>query len=126
MLEYNAVAGTYHTQIVGTRFVGIHPVLFGYRVKSGYVGSFVYEIEYCCGNSPAWLSIVYSYVLAQLNKGFPYEKFPREVRRPTQDDPLFRAVILDKVAGLPQDVGDIFTSDDLSEMTDDVFDKLTI
>ena len=40
--------------------MGIHPVMFGYRVRAGYVGIMMYEMDWCGGDDQAQLELLYS------------------------------------------------------------------
>lgn len=67
--------------ISGNIEIGVHRVLFGYRVRAGYIGNGYYDIDYCCGDDPEWIRRVYSAVLTVLTsreetdafKGFPVQ-----------------------------------------------------
>ncbi len=40
--------------------MGIHPVLFGYRVRAGYVGDVYYHLDWCGGDNQAQVEMLYS------------------------------------------------------------------
>jgi len=40
--------------------MGIYPVMFGYRVRAGYIGSMFCELDWCGGDDQAQLEILYS------------------------------------------------------------------
>lgn len=40
--------------------MGIHPVMFGYRVRAGYVGLMIYEMDWCGGDDQTQLELLYS------------------------------------------------------------------
>lgn len=44
--------------------IGIHPVLFGFRIRAGEVGSEVYMLDYCCVKDCTLLELTYNYVSA--------------------------------------------------------------
>lgn len=44
--------------------IGIHPVLFGFRIRAGEVGSQVCMLDYCCVRDLTLLELTYSCVLA--------------------------------------------------------------
>lgn len=50
--------------------MGIHPVIFGYRVRAGYVGNMIYELDWCGGDDQEQLELLYSIMKNILeNKG---------------------------------------------------------
>ncbi len=50
--------------------MGIHPVIFGYRVRAGYVGDMVYQLDWCGGDDQEQLELLYSIMKNILeNKG---------------------------------------------------------
>lgn len=40
--------------------IAIHPVIFGYRVRAGYVGDGWVQLDWCGGNDQAQLELLYS------------------------------------------------------------------
>ncbi len=40
--------------------MGIYPVMYGYRVRAGYVGSMVCELDWCGGDDQSQLELLYS------------------------------------------------------------------
>lgn len=40
--------------------MGIYPVMFGYRVRAGYVGNEIYELDWCGGDEQQQLELLYS------------------------------------------------------------------
>ncbi len=42
----------------GTIEMGIHPVIFGYRVRAGYVGNMFYELDWCGGDKQEDLEVL--------------------------------------------------------------------
>ena len=40
--------------------MGIHPVLFGYRVRAGYIGSMSYMFDWCGGDNQTQVELLYS------------------------------------------------------------------
>lgn len=71
--------------------IGIHPVLFGFRIRAGEVGSQVYMLDYCCQRDITLLELTYNCVSAAMqmhiaeNKpvfnGFPIpaDKYYRDI-----------------------------------------------
>ena len=44
--------------------IGIHPVMFGYRVRASRVGEMWCDIDYCCQSDPKLIQLVYNCVQA--------------------------------------------------------------
>lgn len=40
--------------------LGVYPVMFGYRIRAGFVGSFCSEIDWCGGNDQMQVELLYS------------------------------------------------------------------
>lgn len=40
--------------------MGIYPTIFGYRVRAGYVGSGIYELDWCGGDDQKQVELLYS------------------------------------------------------------------
>jgi len=97
-VSYNEKSGLYLTREIGDRFVGIDPVIFGVRVKSGYIGQMYYAVEYCCGVDMIWSELVYNWVAAMVAAGIPYSEFPAARSRPTHNDMEFVEKVLKGVA----------------------------
>lgn len=67
--------------------VGLHPVMFGVRVRAGLAGDMTYAIDLCAGNDPARIDLLLKLVVAFL------DRFPESVR----DGEVSRAVPLNTV-----------------------------
>lgn len=48
----------------GKNEIGIHPVLFGFRIRAGIVGDYGVKIDYCCQADPKLIQLVYNCVQA--------------------------------------------------------------
>ena len=59
----------YHRRVSQTNLIeiGVYPVLFGYRVRAGFVGAYATELDWCAGN--CWLRVqsLYAIVLGILS-----------------------------------------------------------
>lgn len=65
--------------------IGIFPVIYGFRVRAGYVGDGSCRLDYCCGNSQIMTEILFSMVknvLEQREAGRSLWIFPKQVRKP--------------------------------------------
>lgn len=74
----------------GKRFVGIYQVLYGYRIRAGYVGSSTVEIDWCCGDVHAMVVLTYQMALTCLYIGIPFNELPSySVKKPWYKDNNF-------------------------------------
>lgn len=48
--------------------LGIWPVLFGYRVRAGYVGDFYYGLDWCCGEHLIVATITMEFLMKMVEK----------------------------------------------------------
>lgn len=44
----------------GTIEIGIYPVMFGYRVRAGFIGGFSTELDWCGGDNQTQVELLYS------------------------------------------------------------------
>ncbi len=74
--------------------VAIHPVIFGFRVVAGYVGSQCYSLNYCAGNEQGYIELIYSMVIVALEvANGNFKVFPHQNVKPMFNDPeCFRAL----------------------------------
>jgi hypothetical protein len=56
--------------------MGIHPVMFGYRVRAGYVDRMIYEMDWCGGDDQAQLELLYSIAKNILENKNSFEGVP--------------------------------------------------
>lgn len=56
--------------------VGIHPVLFGYRVVGNFQGSNVFELNWCCGDNKLILHMTQKVMMNLLEQGTPLFDIP--------------------------------------------------
>lgn len=67
--------------------VGIYPVLFGWRVHAGRIGSGCYELDYCCGNTQQYVNLILSLVMSILQKNDAnFRIFPFQEQKPVFND----------------------------------------
>lgn len=68
--------------------IGVYPVIFGYRVRAGFVGDWSFNLDYCCGDSQEDIEEVYSMVLHVLKnqETVDFEAFPSYKIRPILKD----------------------------------------
>ena len=71
--------GIFDAAVIGDKyFIGRYRVMYGYRVRGGYIGDCACEFDVCCGTSEALMQVVQT----------KYEKKVREnleAKRPTAD-----------------------------------------
>lgn len=60
----------------GKIFMGIHPVLFGARIRCGYVGDHGVILDWCCGDDNAIIALTYDVVRSFLERGGDIRKLP--------------------------------------------------
>lgn len=67
--------------------VGIHMVIYGWRIRAGYIGSDFCNLDYCCGNNPNMVVMMLSIVKSILEKhNCDFKVFPRQDRKPMLND----------------------------------------
>lgn len=78
--------------------IGVYPVMFGYRIRVGMVGSWAVELDYCAGAQQEDVENIYALTMAVLNKNMNkiqpfhrirdiFEGFPRQDVKPMFNDP---------------------------------------
>jgi hypothetical protein len=67
--------------------VGVYPVLYGDRIRASYLGDGRLSFDYCAGNNPAFVEVLYGLVLACLKKKIPFKEFPPQDVKPFYNDP---------------------------------------
>lgn len=67
--------------------IGVHPVIFGFRIRAGYVGCMAYELDYCAGADISQVELIYSMVLTILHNDIPFKSFPNQNTKPMINDP---------------------------------------
>lgn len=69
--------------------IGVYTVMFGYRVRAGFVGDFFCHLDYCCGDKQEMVEYIYSGVKAILENTTgdkPFSKFPHQNIKPFFND----------------------------------------
>lgn len=85
------ILNKFEIDLNGRQFeVGIHQVIYGFRVRGGWTGQRIYEFDWCCGANKI---IIFSAQLVLMNlieRGIPLKEIPRysEVK-PWFNDPEF-------------------------------------
>lgn len=70
--------------------MGIHPVLFGYRVRAGYIGSMSYNFDWCGGDGQSQVEMLYSIAKNILEHKNNFEGIPVCSKvKPFYNDPEF-------------------------------------
>jgi len=71
---FNRLVGTLAN---GRQFeIGVHPVIFGYRIIGGYVGSNSIELNWCCGDNKVVVYATLKIMQNILEKGVTVEELP--------------------------------------------------
>lgn len=67
--------------------IGIHPVIYGWRVRAGYIGDDWCHLDYCCGSDPIMLKFILSVCKTILEtNGCDFKVFPRQHVKPITSD----------------------------------------
>jgi len=70
--------------------MGIYPVIFGYRVRAGYVGSMICQLDWCGGDDQGQLELLYSIAKNILESKGSFIGVPdRSNIKPFYNDPEF-------------------------------------
>ena len=70
--------------------MGIYPVIFGYRVRAGYVDRMSYELDWCGGDKQEDLELLYSIMKNILEKNNSFTGVPmKSTIKPFYNDHLF-------------------------------------
>jgi len=85
--------------------IGVHPVLYGFRIRAGSAGDMFYDLDYCAGDKLVAVETLYGIVLTvlkdRLSKGKPpFRGFPIQERKPMYNDPECAAKLFEMCAGL--------------------------
>lgn len=94
--EDNVEAGLYQRMISDDNKIemGIYPVLFGYRIRAGYVGDCAYHIDWCAGNDQKIITLLYSILKNILESGFDMKKLPgSSAIKPFYNDVAFTSFV---------------------------------
>lgn len=54
--------------------MGVYPVIFGFRIRAGFVGSSTCEVDWCCGNDQKFLEIAYDLLKKLLERGYSFQR----------------------------------------------------
>lgn len=101
--------------------MGIARVMFGYRIKAGFVNEgreepMSYEIDWCCGTQLSTLSLVYSFIKNRIDKNFRLDTLPSHSEiKPLQNDEKFMEILLHQIVVDSVEEAIVITEDDLKE-----------
>lgn len=93
-----------HRMTSGRVEIGVYRVIFGYRVRAGYVGSGFYHIDYCCGADQDWIRRVYAAVLTVLTareEQDAFKGFPVQTYKPMSEDYACFVSLCQMMKGVP-------------------------
>lgn len=74
--DFNLVARLTNGEIE----LGVMPVIYGMRVRAGYVGAAGVELDWCCGDRQLWLDWAYGCARSILENQGSFENVPRTSR----------------------------------------------
>lgn len=60
--------------------IGVLPVIYGFRVRAGYVGAGGCEIDWCCGNLQSMVELGYFVCKKLLSQGCSFSDMPSSSR----------------------------------------------
>lgn len=84
--DYNHLT---HRMVSGRIEIGVYRVLFGYRVRAGYIDNGYYHLDYCCGAGPEWINRVYGIILTVMDErdeSNAFDGFPQQQVKPIEND----------------------------------------
>jgi hypothetical protein len=103
--------------------MGIMPVLYGFRVRAGYVGDGCCPIGWCCGDSEVALMTAYSVLKLLLEKGIAFDSMPSHSNiKPYFKDEFFSNWINENL----KDVGELEALPPLDEIRREYMGLLNI
>jgi hypothetical protein len=76
----------------GVYEIGIYPVIFGFRIRAGFVGRMWCELDYCAGADLTMINLLYNIVVTIMSKRIeqnenPFAGFPKQDVKPMINDP---------------------------------------
>lgn len=84
--------------------IGIYRVLFGYRVRAGFIDAGSCRWDWCCGQSHKFLTLAYRVGLASMKadiEGYPFESLPATSKvKPIFLDYNFMSLLMDRAGQL--------------------------
>lgn len=93
-----------HRMTSGRIEIGVYRVLYGYRVRAGFIGNEWTELDYCCGDDPKWVKRVYAVVLTILSardEDKAFVGFPMQRTKPMIKDRVCFVNMLKMLEGKP-------------------------
>jgi hypothetical protein len=106
-----------HTEC-NTLVLGVYAVIYGFRVRAGYIGDFSYNLDYCCGNDKGDVELIFSAVknIIEQRSENPFAGFPRQDMKPFMknktefkqligmiDKPTYQRVLLPDIHSIKRD-----------------------
>lgn len=56
--------------------IGIYPVMFGYRVRAGFVNDVAFFVDWCAGDDQTQIELLYAILKNILESGYDLRKLP--------------------------------------------------
>lgn len=70
--------------------MGIHRVMYGYRIRAGYVGEGWVNWDWCCGDNSFLVSLTYGVARTLLTEGVDFQEVPSHSKvKPWNKDEAF-------------------------------------
>lgn len=94
--EDNHDAGLYQRMVSENNEIefGIYPVLFGYRVRAGYIGDNTFFIDWCAGDDQKVIELLYSILKNILESDTDVRRLPTSSKiKPFYNDVEFTSLI---------------------------------
>ncbi len=66
-----------HVSQHGNIELGIHPVLFGYRVRAGFIGAGIYELDWCGGDKQSDIELLFTIARRILTDRINFNGIPK-------------------------------------------------
>lgn len=107
------------TDTTGKIVVGICVVMHGYRIRAGFAGAYQYELDWCGGDDPVMVNMLYGAMVSCLEKRDvtdPFRGMPIcSERKPFHMDVEFMKFLEDEVKGRFSLPDPLITTRDLSK-----------
>ena len=116
--QENKESNLYHRKIInlsdGTTFeIGLHPVIYGWRIRGGYIEegnthAMYYDIDLCAGDKAEYIALIYYSTLNLILKNLEREKGRQRISsfipvfhiKPITNDPNFGSFLHQSTPGI--------------------------
>lgn len=97
----------YHRHISqdGRIELGIHPVIFGYRVRAGFINSGMYELDWCGGDKQSDIELLFTVAKRILTDRTDFKGIPAHSKiKPFYKDSEFVTIITELSAAVKNNI----------------------